>query len=98
MARWVTGLLFTNACNQPGIVFGSTKTLLRKVSGKITIMLTPITDFSERSISPNIVQIQENANEKTTSSAIPASTPRTPPSGRNPMIMPTVSITNDASR
>ena len=76
------GLLFTNACSQPGMVVGSTKTLDRNVSGKITIMLTPITDFSVRSISPNIVQIHENANEKTTSRAIPASTPPTPPSGR----------------
>ena len=54
---------------------GSTKTLLRNVSGKITIMLTPITDFSVRSIRPNIVQIHEKANENTSSSATPASTP-----------------------
>ena len=32
-------------------------------------MLTPITDFSLRSSSPNIVQTQENANEKTSSRA-----------------------------
>ncbi len=76
------GLLLTNTCSQPGIVFGSTKTLDRKVSGKITIMLTLITDFSVRSISPNIVQIHEKANENTSSSTIPASTPPSPPSGR----------------
>src|SRR5690606_1419005 len=81
-ARWVTGLLLTNAWSQPGMVEGSTTTLDRKVSGKITIMLTPITDFSVRSIRPNIVQIHEKANANSTSSAIPASTPATPPSGR----------------
>src|SRR3954447_9590248 len=94
--RWVIGLLLTKAWSQPGIVRGSTKTLDRKVSGKITIMLTPITDFSVRSSSPNIVQIHEKANEKTTSRAIPATTPPTPPSGRKPRITPTVSITTDA--
>ena len=41
-------------------------------------MLTPITDFSLRSIRPNIVQTHENANEKTSSSATPASTPEQP--------------------
>lgn len=82
MARWVTGLLLTKAWSQPGIVLGSTKTLDRNVSGKITIMLTPMTDFSLRSISPNMVQIHENANEKTISSATPSSTPTSPPSGR----------------
>lgn len=45
-------------------------------------MLTPITDFSVRSISPDIVQIHEKANENSTSSEIPASTPTTPPSAR----------------
>ena len=44
-------------------------------------MLTPITDFSLRSTRPNIVQTQENANENTTSSPIPATTPSTPPLG-----------------
>src|SRR6266511_5443463 len=63
--RWLIGLLLTNARSQPGIVFGSTNTLDRKVSGKITIMLTPITDFSVRSSNPNMVQIQEKAKQNT---------------------------------
>ncbi|GAB2469920.1 hypothetical protein GCM10027162_76420 [Streptomyces incanus] len=61
----MTGLLSTKAWSRPGMVPGSTKTLDRKVSGKITVMLTPITDFSVRSINPDIVQIHENANAKT---------------------------------
>src|SRR6478672_1627888 len=80
VATWVTGLLLTKACSQPGIVEGSTKTLLRTASGKITSMLTPITDFAVRSSRPNIVQIQENENAKIISSTTPARTPSAPPS------------------
>ncbi len=78
------------------MVSGSTNTLLRNVSGKSTIMLTPMTDFSLRSSRPNIVQTQENANENATSSATPASTPTTPPAGRKPSARPTSMIVVEA--
>src|SRR3954451_4989093 len=90
--RCVIGLAATNTCSHPGIVVGLTNTLLRKVSGNSTSMLTPITDFSERRNSPNIVQTQENANENTTSSPTPATTPGTPPAGRKPSTSPITMI------
>src|ERR687893_63897 len=55
VARWVIGLTSMTACNHPGIVFGSTKMLLTNVSGNITIMLTPATEFSVRRIRLSIV-------------------------------------------
>ena len=79
------------------MVAGGTNTLLRKVSGNSTSMLTPITDRSLRRIRPNMVQTQENANEKTTSSPRPATTPPRPPPGRNPRTRPTARITLPAS-
>ena len=50
VARWVIGLTSTTAYNHPGIVFGSTKMLLTNISGNISIMLTPATEFGVRRI------------------------------------------------
>jgi hypothetical protein len=91
----VIGLTFTNAWSQPGIVVGTTNTLLMKVSGNSTIMLVPITEFGVRRISPRVVKIHPSPDANTSSSRIAASTPGTPPAGRNPSTSPSASTTTD---
>src|ERR671910_3102822 len=88
VARWVIGLTSTTACNHPGIVFGSTKMLLTNVSGNITIMLTPATEFGVRRIRLSIVHSHDRQNENTNSSTTESTTPTAPPSGRNPRTNP----------
>ena len=63
-ARIEIGFTFTNASSRPGSVSGSTKTLLRKVSGKIPMKPAFMTAFGERISSPSVVKTQESANAK----------------------------------
>jgi len=62
VARWLIGLTSTTACIHPGIVFGSTKMLLTNVSGNITIMLTPATEFGVRRIRLSIVHSHDKGS------------------------------------
>ena len=96
VARWVIGLTSTNACTQPGIVDGSTKTLLAKVSGNSTVMLTCITDSGVCIFRPSAVHTHDRLNENTSSSATASTTPSGPPSGRKPRTTPTTITTTDA--
>jgi hypothetical protein len=96
VTRWLTGLTSTQACSQPGIVDGSTNTLLANVSGNSSIMLTPITAFGVRMISPRIVNVQLSENENTSRSSTASRTPTAPPSGRKPSRSPSPIVTADA--
>src|SRR5262245_65151645 len=97
VARWVIGFTSTNDCTQPGIVSGSTNTLLANVSGNSTVMLSYITDSGVCNFNPSAVHTHDKLNEKTSSSATAATTPMTPPSGRKPSARPTAMTTTEAS-
>lgn len=79
MTRTVTGFTATNACSADGMVAGSTKLLLAKVSGVRIIMLTPITALGDRISSPRIVNAQPMPNAKTNRSATAATSPTAHP-------------------
>ena len=64
--------------------------LLANVSGNITIMLTPATEFGVRRIRLSIVHSHDRQNESTSSSTTESTTPTAPPSGRNPRTSPSV--------
>ncbi len=82
VARIETGLMFTKASSPAGNVSGSTKTLERKVSGKMLMKPAFMTALGERSRRPMVVKTQDSAKAKTTTSASAAATPPMPASGR----------------
>ena len=68
-------MLSTNACTQPGMVDGSTNTLLAKVSGNSTVMLTCMTASGVGICSPTAVHTHDRLNANTSSSATASTTP-----------------------
>ena len=78
----------TTVCSQPGIVAGSTKMLLAKVSGIRNRKLVVITDSGVFTIMPTMIQIHDTAETNTSTSANASSTPSAPPAGRKPRIRP----------
>ena len=56
VTRWLTGLTPTQACRNGGMVAGSAKMLLAKVSGIRISIEVPITASGERSTSPRAVR------------------------------------------
>ena len=95
--RCVIGLTFTKACTQPGIVDGSTNTLLAKVSGKRIVMLICITLSAVCALRPSTIHIHDMAKQKTSSSPMAIGMPRKLPSARNPRTKPRASTTIDAA-
>jgi hypothetical protein len=81
-ARIEIGLTLTNASSALGSVSGSTKTLLRNVSGKIPMKPAFITALGVRSSSPSVVKTHDRPKAKTITSASAATTPGTPAPGR----------------
>src|SRR5690606_30972187 len=65
IARYVTGFSATTACSQPGMVAGSTKMSLTKVSGNNSRKLVVITDSGVRTIKPKMIQIHDTADANT---------------------------------
>ena len=66
------------------------------ISGKSTVIARFSTASGVRMTRPSRVQIQETLKAKMMVRPIPATTPTTPPSGRNPMIRLRVSTTTAA--
>ena len=85
---WVTGLTFTQACSQPGRSAVGTKTLLAKVSGKISRNAKPWTLPGLLASMPTRAAIQQTAKENSTISPLPASRASGPPWGRKPRMAP----------
>jgi hypothetical protein len=98
VTRRETGLTSTNASSPLGSVSGSTKMLLRKVSGNSAMKPPFITALGARSSSPTVVKTHASPNANATTSSIAASTPPTPPSGRKPSAKPTTTTTVPATR
>jgi hypothetical protein len=66
VTRWLTGLASTNRRSQSGMVAGSTKLLLRNVSGNRTTNPMLMTAFGDRRIRASVVQAQDSAEAKNT--------------------------------
>src|SRR6266516_1841111 len=64
-ARCVIGFTLTKARTHPGIVDGSTNTLLAKVNGNSTVMLICMTDSGVCSFRPRAVQTHDRLKENT---------------------------------
>src|SRR5918996_5899821 len=79
VTRWLIGLASVNRRSQSGMVSGSTKMLLRNVTGNRITKPMLMTALGERRISPSVVQAQDNAEAKSSTRAIAATTPAGPP-------------------
>jgi hypothetical protein len=82
VVRIEMGLTSTNASSAAGSVSGSTKTLLRKVSGKIAMKPAFMTALGDRIRRPSVVKAHERPKANTVTSASAATTPPTPAPGR----------------
>jgi hypothetical protein len=97
VTSWEIGFTPTNASSQPGSVRGSTKVLLRNVSGKSAMKPVFMTAFGARRISPSVVKTHARPKANTTTSRTPASSPARPAPGRKPMISPSATTTDAAT-
>src|SRR5262245_10213759 len=82
VTRWVTGFRRMTVWSQPGVVAGSTKTLLAMVRGNRTTTPMFSTVAGVRTTRPSAVHIHDTAEQKARVSARAALTPATPPAGR----------------